>query len=304
MIIDTAAGRSIIRRDLVRNNAINREHDYILRTATGDEARVYGEVDLNLKLGGFQMEHPFLVADIEDPCILGLDFLDDHEVDISLKKRSLILDNVEIPMTLSSETYRVVRTRRVTVEENWRSSQGCEKGDLQRARSGGYSPGRREMFNSVKSERPDRDEGRVHTADMLTLRHWNPESSKPCTQVKKKENIEVRRVRNEPDAEWTKEESRKDQLGDSDPTPVIMRKERGEKSLRSNVMFEKEMQLPRNNRFGCQPYKKEMDVNECVTNQEQLDEIRGRTRDKLKSSSDGVFLGCPCCSGRTVLRRG
>ncbi|KAI5725816.1 hypothetical protein M8J77_020471 [Diaphorina citri] len=82
-----------------------------MRTATGHEAPVYGEVKLDTRLGSVIIPHTYLLADIVDECILGLDFLNEHDISINFCDKIMTLGEVEIPLTLgSAETGRVYRT--------------------------------------------------------------------------------------------------------------------------------------------------------------------------------------------------
>ena len=50
----------------------------VLKTATGDTANVGGKLWLGIKIGGTEVSHETLVADISDKFILGRDFLMAH----------------------------------------------------------------------------------------------------------------------------------------------------------------------------------------------------------------------------------
>ncbi|KAK6181451.1 hypothetical protein SNE40_009297 [Patella caerulea] len=60
-------------------------------TASGGRLSVYGQVMLNLKLGGYEFEHAFLLADIENDCILGVDFLSKYGCDVLLSKQKMVV---------------------------------------------------------------------------------------------------------------------------------------------------------------------------------------------------------------------
>ncbi len=76
--VDTGATRSILRRDLVEprsNLVINQQEQLLLRTATGESSTTLGSVHMKLKLPTSIIEGKFIVADIYDECILGLDLM-------------------------------------------------------------------------------------------------------------------------------------------------------------------------------------------------------------------------------------
>jgi hypothetical protein len=75
MTVDTGATLSIVRADVVESlkNLQITGSDLILKTATGEAARVLGEADVRLELGSVEVIHRVVVADIVDDFILGLD---------------------------------------------------------------------------------------------------------------------------------------------------------------------------------------------------------------------------------------
>ena len=49
--------------------------DYKIRTVTGELAGMLGKIPLPVKVGNTETTHKFWVAEILDPCIIGLDLL-------------------------------------------------------------------------------------------------------------------------------------------------------------------------------------------------------------------------------------
>uniref|UniRef100_A0A8D8X1Z2 Integrase p58-like C-terminal domain-containing protein n=1 Tax=Cacopsylla melanoneura TaxID=428564 RepID=A0A8D8X1Z2_9HEMI len=101
-ILDTASSMSILKRDLFPDVIPTNPDKYVLRTATGEEVPVYGQVKLNTQLGSVSVIHTYLLADIVDECIMGLDFIEEHKVGILVAQRVIVLNGVKIPITLGS----------------------------------------------------------------------------------------------------------------------------------------------------------------------------------------------------------
>ncbi|KAF8787459.1 Sequestosome-1 like protein [Argiope bruennichi] len=78
MVVDTGANVTIIREDLARKlkfNIIWTPPCITLQTVTGDKIYVHGKVNLAIRFGNINYHHTAFVAEITDPCILGLYFL-------------------------------------------------------------------------------------------------------------------------------------------------------------------------------------------------------------------------------------
>ena len=97
--IDTGSDITIVRPDLVQRGRIdwNPEMEW-MSTVTGERAPIHGRGRLMLEIGGLQMPHDMVVADIKDECILGTDFLTPNRCVVDLKNSVLIVDNEQIPL--------------------------------------------------------------------------------------------------------------------------------------------------------------------------------------------------------------
>ena len=96
---------------MVSNLKKETTNKYFLRTATGGTAPVYGKILRTIQLGDLLFEGSFLVADIIDECIIGVDFLTKYGFKIDLEKRILRWRNTEVVMGASDE-----KCIRVTVD--------------------------------------------------------------------------------------------------------------------------------------------------------------------------------------------
>ena len=101
--IDTGSNISIVRADVLANA----ERQCIqpvrscLQTVTGKKAPIHGEGDVHLEVGNLIMTHQMWVTDIQDECLLGLDFLERHNCLVNLKDHCLRIGSQEIPLKKS-----------------------------------------------------------------------------------------------------------------------------------------------------------------------------------------------------------
>ena len=100
-VIDTGSDISIIHPDMLPSD---KQRDLCptsgcsLRTVTGEKAPIRGTVELTLTLGTTRVAHKMWVADIQDSCILGMDFLEPHNCLINLGDRTLHIGDEEVPL--------------------------------------------------------------------------------------------------------------------------------------------------------------------------------------------------------------
>ncbi|XP_055854500.1 uncharacterized protein LOC129918155 [Episyrphus balteatus] len=89
---------------------LHNTNSYRLKTATGEAARVYGEVRLTIRMAELEFSHVFLVADICDECIIGIDFMKEHGIILDIGNQVLKYRNVEIPMVYGTDNSTTIRT--------------------------------------------------------------------------------------------------------------------------------------------------------------------------------------------------
>uniref|UniRef100_A0A1B0ACC2 CCHC-type domain-containing protein n=1 Tax=Glossina pallidipes TaxID=7398 RepID=A0A1B0ACC2_GLOPL len=70
------------------------------RTATSEEAAIKGKIMRNISISDLSMKHEFLVADIMDEVILGMDFMAKHGFILDMKRQVLQYANVTLPLTV------------------------------------------------------------------------------------------------------------------------------------------------------------------------------------------------------------
>ncbi|GBM50990.1 hypothetical protein AVEN_199761-1 [Araneus ventricosus] len=105
MLVDTGAIVNLVRTDLAQNlkgNFTYTAPNISLKTATGEKAEIHGKMDAAIECGSRKFQHKIYVADITDPCILGLDFLQKFNFMVDLEKNEIPTGGEEIPLFTAS----------------------------------------------------------------------------------------------------------------------------------------------------------------------------------------------------------
>ncbi|GBN34522.1 hypothetical protein AVEN_197342-1, partial [Araneus ventricosus] len=105
MLVDTGANFTLVRTDLVqklKGNFIYMAPNISLKTATGEKAEIHGKLDAAIECGSRKFQHKIYIADITDPCILGLDFLQKFNFMVDLEKNEIRTGGEEIPLFSAS----------------------------------------------------------------------------------------------------------------------------------------------------------------------------------------------------------
>jgi len=87
MVVDTGAEKTIMRPDVLPAKDF-REAPQRLCGVTGHCTPLRGPVEARLGVGGSEEVLPVHVAEMEDPCLLGLDYLVQVGACIDLRKRN------------------------------------------------------------------------------------------------------------------------------------------------------------------------------------------------------------------------
>ncbi|UYV81700.1 hypothetical protein LAZ67_20002038, partial [Cordylochernes scorpioides] len=116
MVIDSGANVTFLRVDLAqRMESISRRipvsNELVLQTATGEQAKVYGQVVLKFQIGNNLFSHLGYLADIKDDCLIGLDVLRKFGFSIDFQENVLKIAGEEIPLVCSrsSATNKVLK---------------------------------------------------------------------------------------------------------------------------------------------------------------------------------------------------
>lgn len=105
--LDKGASHSIIRSDLMEN--VEHLGGITLRTATGENVNIKGKEIARIEVGTMKIDHVFVVADIMDEVILGLDFMLSHGFNLDLDNRLLKCGNMEVSLDITATTGMGVR---------------------------------------------------------------------------------------------------------------------------------------------------------------------------------------------------
>ena len=99
MVVDTGAYVTVVRPHVLSKSTLSRLQGTIslLKTATGGTASVAGKLWLGIKIGGTEVSHETLVADISGKFILGLDFLMAHGCTVDAGAGSLCIGAEKSP---------------------------------------------------------------------------------------------------------------------------------------------------------------------------------------------------------------
>ena len=124
LCVDTGSAISLINMAAWHSLCGNLNHSSVLSPSTvsvssvnGASVRVVGTAQLELALGdNFRTLHSFLVADIEPPGILGLDFLRSHDCVIKLSPPSLSVPSATVPLVRLSSASACLPTRFVRLQ--------------------------------------------------------------------------------------------------------------------------------------------------------------------------------------------
>ena len=119
LTIDTGSTITIIRPDILSRE--KREHlqpvSGWLRTVTGEKVPFRGKSELTLQIGSTTATQQIWVADIQDGCILGMDFLRPHGCLVNLEEDLLRISGEEVPLQRLSPADRIQTCFRVILEE-------------------------------------------------------------------------------------------------------------------------------------------------------------------------------------------
>ena len=88
-----------------------------LLTATGESSPFYGKTKLQLEIGKRSYENEFLLTDIKDNGILGMDFLTKYKCDLMLSKGYILLNKERIPCITGQSDKQNICCR-ISTQEN------------------------------------------------------------------------------------------------------------------------------------------------------------------------------------------
>ncbi|XP_055898069.1 uncharacterized protein LOC129928253 [Biomphalaria glabrata] len=116
-LLDTVASRSVIRMDKVDSSKKTPVRAYSLKTASGELMAIKGLIDITVQIGNQSFKHEFLIADVTDDCIIGLDFMLKYGISLNIGGGTLQCGDLEVPL-LGDENEEDGRVRRIKLVEN------------------------------------------------------------------------------------------------------------------------------------------------------------------------------------------
>ncbi|GBN85944.1 hypothetical protein AVEN_70455-1 [Araneus ventricosus] len=104
-----AANVTFVRTEVAQGQFIYTAPNISFKIAAGEEAKIHGKLDAATECGSRKFQHRIYVADITDPCILGLDFLQKFNFTVDLEKNEIRTGGEEILMQTLHECREKVR---------------------------------------------------------------------------------------------------------------------------------------------------------------------------------------------------
>lgn len=123
MLVDTGANYSILSRNLVHRlqlaeSRITPLQNVKIITATGESSPCIGQINLSIAIGKLVLMQQFIIADIQNEGLLGLDFLSENESVICLDPPSLEMNGLLIPLNKRNDINRDnLRCCRIAIQE-------------------------------------------------------------------------------------------------------------------------------------------------------------------------------------------
>ena len=102
LVVDTGSERTFVRKDLVNARAVP-EAEQLLCGVTGECVAMQGPVEVNISMGGVTERMPVFLAALEDPCLLGIDFLTRVGACVNLLERKLRVHDEELLLMLGGD---------------------------------------------------------------------------------------------------------------------------------------------------------------------------------------------------------
>jgi predicted aspartyl protease len=129
ILVDTGSSLTIVNPTLF--NEINPDNkikltktNVRLRTAKGDDIPVLGECLLSIMLESKEFSHNCIIAQIENRCILGVDFMSKFSCNICMKEQVIRIQGIDIPYFC--DRFATVDESRVILSEDIIIPPSCE----------------------------------------------------------------------------------------------------------------------------------------------------------------------------------
>ena len=129
-LLDTGSNVTILRRDVIDQFSVDdcpiiEPTNINLLTVTEETTLFLGKATVSIKIGSQTFKHPVLFANIENPGIIGMDFLLAHKCDLMLSQQCIKINGEKIMCFLNSSN-AAPRCCKVAIQEHVEIPANCE----------------------------------------------------------------------------------------------------------------------------------------------------------------------------------
>ena len=138
LTVDTGAERTLARADVVTAQQLP-DAQRQFRGVTGHCVQLKGPVEVRIGIGSIEEELPVYVANMEE-CLLGLDYLEQNEACVDLRRKSLRLRGEAVPLLPEDDCAEVVTAERVRFAPRTEARIQCRLSRTMRGADGVVEP--------------------------------------------------------------------------------------------------------------------------------------------------------------------
>ena len=125
LTVDTASERTIVRTDMVPGRRLHLAERQLCGV-TGHCTALEGPVEVTLTVGGAQVSMPAYVADIEEQCILGLDYLAGSGARVDFSAGILEFRGREVPLLMQEDNAQVIVSKKTVIPPKSEALVSCK----------------------------------------------------------------------------------------------------------------------------------------------------------------------------------
>jgi hypothetical protein len=102
MIVDTGSTISLLSGQALRKFGLNMSNvqpvKNSLRSVTGEKMSLFGRIVLKLRIANRDFFQSFWIADMNEECILGCDFLEQHGCCLDMTNKCMMIEDMRVPL--------------------------------------------------------------------------------------------------------------------------------------------------------------------------------------------------------------
>ena len=114
MVVDTGAERTFVHKDVVHAQHLP-DSQRRLCGVTGHCVQMKGPVETRVSVGGEEERLPVYVADLQEPCLLGLDYLVQSKACLDFGSLTMRVHGEEVPLLLQDTCAEVIAAAPVSL---------------------------------------------------------------------------------------------------------------------------------------------------------------------------------------------